>query len=209
MEPTFNPWLKIWVEPRATISRLVQESPERGFWFLAVIYGFSSLLNWFQSMMVGHRLGIIPIFAIALIASPLWGYLSFSVWSFIVHFTGKWFKGQGSFKDVRTAYAWSCVPLVVNVILWFVLTFLFGRALFANLSPEAQVFTHGQIMVLFGAMLLRIGTAIWSLVIYLNALAEVQKYSVLRAIGNALLSALIVGFIFYSLIWLIHQIIMA
>jgi hypothetical protein len=201
MDLSFNPWFKIWIEPRATIARLIAESPNRGFWFLAVIYGFSSALNWFQSMMMGQRLGLMHIFTIAIIISPLWGYLGFSIWSWVVHFTGKWLKGQGTFKEVRLAYAWSCFPLIVNVILWFILSLLFGRSLFANFSPESQVLSHGQVAILFLILFIRITAAIWSLVIYLNALAQVRQYSILRAIGNVIIAGLIVAAVFYLAIW--------
>jgi len=192
MDSSFNPWLEIWVKPRATIARLLQESPNRGFWILAIIYGFSSALNWMQSIMMGQRFGIPHIFLIAIILSPMWGYIGFSIWSWIVYYTGKWLKGMGTFKEVRFAYAWSCCPLFVNVLLWLLLASLYGRALFANFSPETQALPRGEIALLFSVFLIRITSAIWSLVIYLNALAEVRRYSILRAIGNIVISGLIV-----------------
>ncbi len=203
MDPSFNPWLKIWTQPRTTIARLLYESPTRGFWFLAIIYGFSNALNWFQSMMMGRHLGVMHIFTIALVLSPLWGYVGFSVWSWVVHFTGKWLKGEGTFKEIRFAYAWSCFPLIINVFLWFVLALFFGRNLFSDLSPGSQAFTHGQVGVLFLILLIRITTAIWSIVIYLNALAEVRKFSILRAIGNVVIAGLIIGAVFYALVWVL------
>ncbi|HEX2583261.1 MAG TPA: YIP1 family protein [Chlamydiales bacterium] len=201
MNASFNPWLKIWVEPRATIARLLQESPDRGFWILAIIYGFSSSLNWFQSMMMGQRMGVALIFMMGMILSPLWGYLGFSIWSWVVHFTGKWLKGKGTFKEVRFAYAWSCFPLIVNVVLWFLLAALYGRSLFANFAPESQVLSNREVGILFVILLFRITSAVWSLVIYLNVLAQVRQYSVLRAIGNVLIAGLIIAAVFYSMIW--------
>lgn len=194
---TFNPWLQIWVKPRATIARILSESPNRGFWILAIIYGFSSALNWFQTILMGQHLGLIHIFTLAIVISPLWGYVGFSVWSWVVMFTGQWLKGKGTFKEIRMAYAWSCFPLIVNVILWIAMAFLFGRTLFSNFTPESQMFTQGQVAVLFIILLLRITAAVWSIVIYLNALAQVRQYSILRAIGNVIIAAVIIAIVFY------------
>jgi hypothetical protein len=202
MDAPFNPWLKVWVEPRATIAYILRESPNRGFWILACIYGFSSALNWFQSMMLGLRIGVLPIFLLALLLSPLWGYVGISVWSWVVHFSGRWLKGEGTFKEVRTAYAWSCVPIVVNVGLWFFLALIFGRALFANFAPESQILTQGEVAILFSILVIRIGVMIWSLVIYLKMLAEVRHYSILRAIGNVLIAGAIVTAALYLIIWI-------
>jgi hypothetical protein len=193
---SFNPWVSIWTSPRATVSKLAHDTPNRGLWWLAAIYGFSGLLNFFQSIFLGNKIGIFPIFFLALILSPIWGYVSFSVWSFAVSLTGKWLKGAATFKVVRMAYAWSCVPFIINVVLWLILATVFGQALFTNFH-EGYPFTRGQVAFLFMILILRIAVGIWSLVIYLNALAEVQKFSVLRAIGNMLLAVVLVGLFFW------------
>jgi hypothetical protein len=200
MDASFNPWLKIWVQPRATIARLLQESPNRGFWILAILYGFSSALNWMQSITIGQRLGMTHIFLIAILLSPIWGYLGFSIWSWVVYVTGKWLKGDGTFKEIRFAYAWSCCPLIINVCLWLFLATLYGRSLFADFSHQAL--SQSEVGVLFLVFIIRVASAIWSLVIYLNALAQVRQYSVLRAIGNVLISGLIVMAFVYLIMWL-------
>jgi len=197
-DTSFNPWLSIWTSPRATIQRLVAEHGNRGFWLLAIIYGFSGLLNFFQSISLGGRLGIGAIFLLALLLSVIWGYVSFSVWSFAVWLTGKLFKGAADFKVLRFAYAWSCTPFIVNAILWLVMAFIFGGLLFMNFH-EDYPFTQGQVILMFLILILRIGVGIWSLVIYLNALCVVQNYSIFRAIGNVILGAIFIAIVFYLL----------
>jgi hypothetical protein len=187
-----SPWVAIWVEPRATIAKIVLDNPKQSLWYLAAIYGFSSLLNSFQSAALGNQIGTLPIFILALIFSPIWGYIVFSVWSWVVYWTGKLLKGGGDFQKVRAAYAWSCVPLLFNAILWIILIILFGRPLFSN-APQEHFLTNGQGILLFCILIGKVVLAIWSLVIYLNALAEVQQYSVLRAIGNVIIAGIIVG----------------
>lgn len=185
-----NPWKSIWLSPRATIASVVAENPNRSIWWLASIYGFSSLLSTFQSLMLGIQLNLMGIFILAIVLAPFWGYAMFSIWSWVIYLTGKWFKGTASFKVARAAYAWSCVPLIANIPIWFVLAAIFGPQLFTNFS-ENYLLTNGQVTTLFGILIIRIAAAVWSLVIYLNALAEVQQYSILRAIGNVLVAGLI------------------
>ncbi len=196
---TFNPWKTIWTEPRATIASIVAENPNRSLWCLAAIYGFSSLLNTFQSIMLGINLRLPAIFLLALVLAPFWGYIAFSIWSWVVCFTGKWLKGTGSFQAVRAAYAWSCAPLIANIPLWFILAAIFGQQLFTNFS-ENYLLTDGQVTVLFAILIIRIAAAIWSIVIYLNALAQVQQFSILRSIGNVLIAGAIVGVAAYLLL---------
>jgi hypothetical protein len=198
--------LQIWTEPKATIRQIVKTNPNRSLWILSAIYGFPSILGSFQSLYLGYSLGPVALFLIALVLSPLWGYLSISIWSGIVYWIGKLFRGEGSFQEVRAAYAWSCVPLIVSSFFWVLLIVLFGRRLF--LPPvDANVLTNTEGVVLFLILIAKLVFAIWSLVIYLNALAAVQSFSVLKSIGNVLVSGILLTvvlgilffFTFYSL----------
>lgn len=184
-----NPWRSIWCNPRSTIRSIVDQNPNRCLWLLAFICGFTVLLNGFQSFPIAIQIGLIPMFAIAVILAALFGYVVFAVWSWAILVTGKLFKGKGRFATVRAAYAWSCVPLLVNLCIWLVLVFLFGSILFFGPQPHL-VLSGATITLLFLLLIGKVVFSIWSIVIFLQALSEVQSYSVLRAIGNAILATL-------------------
>jgi hypothetical protein len=193
-----NPWFTIWTQPKATMTRIVAENPNRSLWLLAAIWGFCSLLNTFQSAAFGNSMGTIGIFILAVLLSPFWGYLNFTVWSWFVAIVGKWFKGQGSFAAIRSAYAWSCVPIVLNIPLWLLMVMLFGHQLFLNF-PDSHLLPNSQVTLLFVILVIKVVLAIWSLVIYLNGLAEVQHFSVLRAIGNVVVAGILLGVVLFVL----------
>jgi hypothetical protein len=195
-------WLSIWTKPRATIAKIVASNPDRGLWWLAAIYGFCSLMNMFQSMMLGNAMGVAGILILGVILAPFWGWLTFTVWSGFVLWVGKWFKGSGSFKAVRASYAWSCVPIVVNVPLWLLMVALFGRQLFLNF-PDAHLLPTGLVTLMFVILTVKVVLAVWSLVIYLNALAEVQGFSVIRAILNVVVAGLVLTVVLFVLWWLL------
>lgn len=194
-----NPWLSIWTEPRETMAGIVRENPNRFLWQLATIYGFCSLMNMFQSVVMGNAMGPIGIVILGILLAPFYGYISFTIWSFFVFLVGKLLKSQGDFKSVRAAYAWSSVPLAVNIPLWLLMVILFGHQLFLNF-PDAPSFTNGQVWLLLLLLIFKVILAIWSLVIYINALAEVQKFSIIRSIVNIVIAAVIAGMIF-SILW--------
>lgn len=149
-------------------------------------------------MALGNALGVIGIFIIAAIFSPIYGYVSFFLWSGFVYWVGKWFKGQGSFREVRCSYAWSCVPILINIPLWIIVAIFFGNQLFMN-TLSASALPKAAVFLLFAILIAKVAVAIWSLIIFLNALAEVQKYSMVRSIFNVIVAALILGVIFFIL----------
>lgn len=191
-----NPWISIWTEPKATIAKIVADNPNKGVWLLAWIYGFLSLMNGSQSFTLGNHLQYLLIFIISLILAPLWGMALFAIWSWVILMIGKMLKGQASFAEARAAFAWSCVPLVINIALWVLLLISFGGALFQTAQP-----TTGPMILLMVVLMAKVVVMIWSLVIYINTLAEVQQFSVLRSIANIALAWIAIGIV-VALIWM-------
>lgn len=194
-----NPWRAMWTRPRETIREVVSSGPNRSIWLLSSIYGFSSLLNVFQSMALGHRLGLVPMTIAAVVLAPVWGFAIFSIWSWVTTAIGKLLKGVGEFRPVRAAYAWSCVPLIAIIPIWALLIVFYGDLLFFDI-PESQILEMGQAGFLFALLLGKLVFSIWSLVLYVQALAEVQQFSILKAILNMVAAGLLLGLLF-GLFW--------
>lgn len=191
-------WLTIWVHPRDTIRKIVAGNPNRGLLILALIYGFSSLLGTFQSFSLGSHMGVIAIFLMALVVGPIWGYIIFSVWGWVLFWTGKLLKGAGDFRDIRASFAWSSVPIIISDLIWMIAIAMVGSALFVQ-GNEGNQFAQGASSLLLAFAFIKLVMSIWSLVICVSTLAEVQRFSVLRAIGNLILAGILIA-IFSTLI---------
>ncbi len=176
-------------------------------WILAFIYGFASLLNTFQSVPIAVQIGFLPMILVALVLATFWGYVFFSVWSWVVLLTGKLFKGKATFATARAAYAWSCVPLLGNFVLWILLIIFYGNLLFYGPQPHLML-SGPAVTILFIILIGKLVFAIWSIILYLQALAEVQRYSVLRSIGNVIVAAIVMGIVF-AILWTLLLLLMA
>ena len=185
----FNPWLTIFTKPRMTIKAIVEFNPNFRLLWLAGIYGFCSLLGIVQNFGMGENQRLIFTIWPILLLAPLWGYLLFSFSSFFVFIAGKLLKGQGSFKAVRAAYAWSNVPLIVNVFLWVLLISVFGFGLFSE-SVLRGMLTPASSFFLMGVIFAQLVFSVWSLILYIISLAEVQQFSILRTLVNVFLAFL-------------------
>lgn len=192
-------WLSMWTSPRATIRAIVQENPKKGIWALSFIYGLTSLFNGFQSFPIAMQIGLIGMIVVTVILAAFWGYLVFAVWSWITVLIGKLFKGKGTFQTVRAAYAWSCVPLSINALLWILLVIFYGNLLFYG-PQQHSMLSGSAVTILFLILIGKIVFAIWSIVLFLQALAEVQGFSVLRAIGNVIVASIVLA-ILVGILW--------
>lgn len=181
-----NPWFTIWTEPRKTIRSIVQTDPKYGFVALSVLYGLPLALNLIQSF---DLTTIIPVWAAilgALIVCTFLGMAGISIGAWLLQITGRWIGGKGDFQNVRSAVAWANVPNFVTILLWLVLLGVFGTQIFSKHFSEMQ-FVGYQSGILFLVMLLETIVSIWGFIILLNTLAEVQEFSIWKALLNVII----------------------
>lgn len=195
-----NPWLSIWTEPRKTIRSLIDTNPKRGYLLLCAVYGLPLAFNLVQSF---GLTSIIPLWAIiigSLVACTFLGMVGISISAWLVHFTGKWIGGKGSFQTVRAAIAWSNVPNIVSIIMWIILFGIFGAQILNKNFSEGK-FVGYQAGTLFLVMLIESIVSIWGLIILLNGLKEVQGFSIWRALLNLAIPFALVVVIVWVAAW--------
>ena len=204
---TKNPWFSMWFHPRQTIREIITFNPNYRIWILSAIYGLGSLFGIAQSYSLGIYNQFPAILLGAIILSPLWGYIVFSIASVFVVFTGKWIGGHGDYRQIRAALAWSNVPMVINVVIWFLMMILFGTSVFKNF-PEAYALSRLEFWLLFSLLITQLIVGVWALILYVLALAEVQMFSILKAIFNLILAFIMVMIVVFVLIyagqWIYH-----
>lgn len=186
-----NPWIRMWVEPRQTIRQIVNINPRSGFFFLSSAYGFPIALNLAQSLSLA---GGVPLWAIivgAVLCCPFLGMIGISISSWLLKVTGKWIGGEGTFLSVRAAVAWSNVPSFVNVLSWIALLAVFGSQSLRREFSDSQ-FLGYQSGVVFLVFLVQTVTSIWSFILLLRGLQEVQRFSIWRAFLNIVIPFVIV-----------------
>lgn len=128
-------------------------------------------------MPVGFILIMAAIFAVFV------GYIGISVSSAVLYWTGKWIGGKGEYNDIRCAVAWSNVPNALQIFLWFVLILLFGFQVFDQRFADTN-FTGPQLGIVITLFLGQAVLGVWSFLILLQTLGEVQGFSAWKALLN-------------------------
>jgi hypothetical protein len=188
--PELNPWVSIWTQPRATIQQIVDSDPEQSVLILAGISGFASTLDSVRDTGLGDGIPWFYIVLICALIGSLLGIAGLYVFSFLLHWTGKWLDGRASQPFIRAAGAWAQVPIIWGLLLWVPLIALFGQDLFRSGSfglESNPFFPFLSPIVSTGIVL-----GVWSLVVSLHCLAQVQGFSVWKALGNYVLVVAVV-----------------
>ena len=193
-----NPWKNMWTKPKNTIRSIVNYNPNYRIWVLSFLYGFVTLISLAQKFSLGFSLNTYIIIAFSIIFAPIIGYVIFSFFAYVVFFTGKWLKGESKYIEVRSAIAWSNILMIVNVIFWLLLFIIFQGKLFQSFPISYQL-TNNETVFLFVILFLQMVASIWTIVLYVNTLAEVQKFSLAKSILNILVATIILIALFFVL----------
>lgn len=181
----------MWTKPRETIRAIVQSNPKFRIFCLAGIYGFPLMLHLSQSGSLSESVSLPIIFILALLLAVPVGMISFTISSALVYWVGKLLKGEGSFLGIRAAIAWSNVTNIGTILTWLLLIGAFGSQLFFRGFTEMP-FRGTAAIYANSAFLAQAVLSVWSFVLLIRGLQEVQKYSVWKAIVNIVLPFVIV-----------------
>ena len=190
METTpLNPWFSMWLHPRRTIRQIVDTNPEQLVLLLAAVGGIVQALANAESKSTGDKESLMSILLISLILGPIGGIVGLWVGGSLLHWTGGWIGGQAGSRRIRTALAWSQVPSIWSLLLWIPAILLFGAELFTKATPviDASALLSG---LYFGFSFCSVVIGVWSFVVFLHSLGEVQGFSAWKALGNTMLAVL-------------------
>jgi hypothetical protein len=114
----------------------------------------------------------------SLILFPVGALIALYLEGALLRWTGSWLGGRGPSVEVRAALAWSSVPMICSFSLWI---------------PEvALVATNPWLLIGFqqvGRPILGAILGVWTLVVFLNCLGEVHRFSAWKALRATLLGA--------------------
>lgn len=197
-----NPWLSMWTQPRKTVRMIIEANPRFRFFILSAIYGFPMALNIAQNMSLGASIPLWAIIVGALIVCTVLGIIGISISTWLLHVTGRWIGGKGNYLSIRAAVAWSNVPNIATILMWFVLMGMFGAMLFSKQFSDAQ-FVGVQAGVVFIVFLVQVVASVWGFILLLQGLGEAQGFSVWKALINVIIPFVIVVAIIWIVGWLI------
>ena len=170
-----NPWLSIWSSPRMTIRALIEGRQDKNFYILAGLTGLQAFLFFYGYYAVFSAANFLVFLLIALFFAPILGTFWFYFCAYLLHVTGRWLNGLASCRQLRLVFAWSKVPLLIDLFTWLiVLTFVSEYFAAPSLNGAAFFFFN----LIFAI------SKIWSLVILIQGIREVQNFSILQAIAN-------------------------
>jgi len=195
-----SPYLMIWVRPRATIRRIVDQDPRQKVIALVVIAaalnGLAHALAALRCPIMSTDLGVIRLFPVARLMLPpiivfqtLAALILLYVNGWLLRWVGGLLGGVAKAVEVRAALGWAQVPVIASGIINVAAT-PYGVGMYhtivrtAFLNPASVGLPTVMATVFFAAVL-------WEFIVGVGCIAEVHRFSSLRGLAAVVIGRLI------------------
>lgn len=205
-----NPWVSIWLSPRETIRKIVDRDPTHDVIMLGALAGGLAGLNSSLSASLGEAPVALPPWLVPYL--PIWTFLSPFIGAaagigaiyasaFVFQWVGRVLGGVASWREVCAASAWAEVPQIclAAVALGLLLVTGVTQAFFPSMpaaDPNAAARAARHFTEADGIAVI---VSIWSLVIFIQSLAEVHRFSAWRAFGAFVLVTVAIAALAFGL----------
>ena len=187
--PPLRPLQDVWLKPRRVFRELALTPIGLWDYLLAAVQGIVSVLVLSRGQSLGAKMSAAQVLGEAELVGPFAGVLGVFVLAAIYTRLGRRMGGQATRPQLFHVFAFSGVPMLASLILWLVVAELTGAASFME-TPRAD-------LALFLRILLRVQfllhglLVLWSSLLQVMGLSEMQGTTVRRAFGMWLLGQLI------------------
>jgi Yip1 domain len=184
-----NPFLTIWTRPRATIRGILNTNPTYLVLPLAMAGGVIQALGRAAQMHAGDQLPLARILIMAVLLGLIFGLIGIDIGGALISWAGRRLGGHGSSEELRAAIAWSQVPALATILIWFLQIDLIGREMFTSKKPVLDR-SPGLGLVLMITGVITIILSIWAFFTMLKCIGEAHGFSAWRAWGLLILIGL-------------------
>jgi len=181
---------KIWTAPRMVFKSIEAYKYEGNQTALLVIAGIAGVLQRASDRSVGDGTDLVMVVVSCLVAGVLTAFIFYPFYALLVSWTGKWLKGKADTASVLRVLAFSSIPSIFNLVLVVLTVLLLGKELFV--SETLLLFESTPHTFIFLVLLIpQVVLAIWSLVLFVIGIAEIQQFSIIKALFNSILPILV------------------
>lgn len=182
---------EIWTSPRKVFKYINDNSYDKFLYILLILAGISRAFDQASTKGLGEIMSLGAVLAICIVLGALLGWISFYIYAALLSWTGKWIEAKGNTDSLLRMSAYAMIPSIAAMILVIPQIILFGNEIFKN---EMDIYSSGDIgeVSFYIFVLFEVILGLWTIVLFVIGVSEVQKISIGKSILNLLLPLLVI-----------------
>jgi len=186
-----NVFRDIWFRPKQVFQYILEFDYNDFVIPLLYILGILRSLNSAIDKNLGDMFSLPTIIFSSIFIGGFFGWLGFYIYAIILRWTGKWLNGKGDTDSILKVLAYGQIPSILVLLLIIAQIFLFGEDLFkSEMDPNKYNTLNANFLII--TTILQVLLVIWSSILVIIGLSEVQKFSIGKSILNFLLPVIII-----------------
>ena len=182
---------KIWFKPRMVFKYINDSQYDKYVYVLLILAGIMKSFDRAVDKNMGDNLSLIFVISICILLGGLLGWISYYIYTALISWTGKWLDGKGDTKSLLRMTSYAMIPAILALVFIILQVGLFGIELFQS-GFDVSSYGLVSIVIYFITLIFEIILGLWSLVIFVIGLSEIQKLSIGKSILNMLLPVFII-----------------
>lgn len=182
---------KIWTSPRLVFRYLNETRQDKFMYVLLFLAGIINAFDKASARHLGDKLPFVAVLALCIVGGGLLGWISYYIYAAMISWTGKWLEGKGDTDSLLRMISHAMIPWISILFLLIPQILIFGNEMFQSdagtSEPEVWSMVIAQCISFVEAIL-----GIWSLVLIVIGISEIQQLSIGKSILNMILPALII-----------------
>ena len=181
---------KIWSEPRRVFKFIDQSGYGKYGFYLLCLVGIARAFDKAIEKNWGDDMSLWAVLATCIFVGGLFGWISLYIYSFFISWSGNWLKGEANSDTILRIMTYSAIPTVAAMVLLVYQISFFGNEVFQE-QNEIENTSIVSYPLFLSLSILRFAFGIWSFVLLVIGVSEVQKFTVGKALLNVLLPFLV------------------
>lgn len=173
----------IWVNPRKVFKFINAHNYNKYVYLLLILAGVA---NAFYKNTEYDLSGLV-IFLYVFIGGLL-GLIGNYIYAALINWTGSWLNGKAETSAILRTIAFSNIPLILTLSITIARYIIRGNGNFSDGLEDSNSLTYiiENILLILNGIL-----GIWSFVIFVIGIAEIQKFTIIKAFLNTILPILV------------------
>lgn len=182
---------KIWTSPREVFTYINDHKFEKYLYLLLILAGISRTFDRASLKNMGDNFSLWGVLAFCIIVGAIFGWITYYLYSALIIWTGKWLDGKGDTKSILRVLSFALIPSIAALLLLVPQIMIYGNEVFKS---DGDITSGGLVLnvIVYSSMFLEFALGIWSLVLCVIAVSEVQKLSIGKSILNILLPVIVI-----------------
>jgi signal peptidase I len=174
-----SPWISVWLKPRQTIERMLDERPRRGVLLLGSLGLMSGSVSQLLGVGISNQIFDWRIAVGLAIACAIAGFVSLYIAAFIFKGCGRLLGGRTSAADLRTVVAWGTTPSILGLAVALALVIM------ARINGTGVEAASAWSLTLLHATVLICG--IWAAVVFALMFSRAEGFGFWRTVVACIL----------------------